>query len=102
MAFQHREFQTWLRDEERLRLYAQSALSDQKALSASIMKAESNLRHWESEAKESSERAVYAEAERDDTLHEVAMARLETEVAGDVWQPPSPTRPDPTRLADPD
>ena len=81
MAFQHREFKTWLRDAERLRLYAQSAFSDQKALSASLMEAESNSRRWESEAKEAIERAIRAEVERDVACHEVAMARLETEAA---------------------
>ena len=74
MAFQHREFQTRLRDAERLRLYAQSAFSDQKALSASLMEAESNSRRWDSESKEAIERAVRAEVERDTACHEVAMA----------------------------
>ena len=49
------------------------------------MEAESNLRHWESEAKEVAEWAVCAEAERDAACHEVAMARLETEAAGSSW-----------------
>ena len=56
MAFQHREFQARLRDAERLRLYAQSAFSDQKALSASLMEAESNSRLSELEAREAMER----------------------------------------------
>ena len=85
MAFQHREFQTQLREVERLRLYAQSAFSDQKALSASLMEAKSNSKHWESEAREVAERAVHVEAERDASRHEVAMARLETEEAGSAW-----------------
>ena len=46
------------------------------------MEAESNLRPWESEAKEVVERAVLAEAERDAANHDVTMARLDTEVAG--------------------
>ena len=75
MAFQHREFQTRLRDAERLRLYAQSAFSDQKALSASLMEAESNSRLSKLEAREAVEREVRAEAERDAAYHEVAMAR---------------------------
>ena len=79
MALQHREFQTCLRDAERLRLYALSAFFDQKALSASLMEAESNSRRWESEAKEATERAVRAKEERDTAFHEVTMARMETE-----------------------
>ena len=82
MAFQHREFQTRLRDTERLRLYAQLAFSDQKALSTSSREEESNSRRWESEAKEAGERTIRAEAERGAARHEVAMARLEAEVAG--------------------
>ena len=82
MAFQHQEFQTQLRDAERLRLYAQSALSDKKALSTSLMEAESNSRRLESEAREVVERAVHAEAERDAAHHDVAMARLEIDAIG--------------------
>ena len=48
------------------------------------MEAESNLRHWELDSREAIERAVRAEAERDAAHHEVVMARLETEVAGNV------------------
>ena len=76
MAFQHREFQTRLRDAERLRLYTQSTFSDQKALSDSLMEAKSNSRLWELEAKEAGEWEVRAEVERDAARHEVAMARL--------------------------
>ena len=81
MAFQHREFQTRLRDVERLRLYARSVFFDQKALSAYLMEAESNLRRWESEAKEAAERAVRAKAKRDTARHEVAMDRMDAEAA---------------------
>ena len=82
MAFQHREFQTRLRDAERLRIYAQSTFSDLKALSASLMEVESNSRRWESEAREVVERAVRAESEREAAHHEVVMARLKTEAMG--------------------
>ena len=85
MAFQYKKFQTRLRDAERLRLYAQLAFSDQKALSASLMEAESNLRCWESEAREAVEWAVCAESKRDVAHHEVEMARLETEAASNAW-----------------
>ena len=37
----------------------------QKALSASLMEAESNSRRWESEAKEATKRAVRAEVKRE-------------------------------------
>ena len=84
MAFQHREFQTLLRDAERLRLYAQSAFSDQKAMSASLMEVESKSRGLEYEAREAVERVVRAEAERHTARHEVAMARLETKMAGNA------------------
>ena len=77
MAFQHREFQTQLREAERLRLYTQSMFSDKKPLNASLMEAESNSRHLESEAIKAVERTVRAEAERDAARNEVAMARLE-------------------------
>ena len=74
MAFQHREFQTRLREAERLRLYAQSSFSEKKALSASLMEARSKSRRLELEAREAVERAARAEAERDAAHHEVAMA----------------------------
>ena len=41
MTYQHREFQSRLRDVERLWLYAQSAVSYHSALSASLAEAES-------------------------------------------------------------
>ena len=41
MTYQHREFQSRLRDTERLRLYAQSAVFDHSVLSASLAEAES-------------------------------------------------------------
>ena len=77
MAFQHREFRTRLRDAERLRLYAQSAFFDKKALSALLMEAESKSRRLELEAREAVERETHAEAERYVSRREVAMARLE-------------------------
>ena len=39
MTYQHREFQSKLRDAERLRLYAQSVLSDHSALSDNLAEA---------------------------------------------------------------
>ena len=82
MAYQHQEFQSWLGDVERLRLYAQSAISDQKALSASLMEAEVSSQHWESKAKEAIERAVRPEVERDVAPYEASMPRLDAEAEG--------------------
>ena len=65
-----------------LRLYAESAFSDKKALSASLIEAKSKARSLELEAREAGEREARAEAERDTTRHEVAMARLEIQAAG--------------------
>ena len=75
---------TRLRDAERLLLYAQSAFLDKKAFNASLKEAESNSKHWESEAREAAKRAVRAEVERDAARHEVEMALLETEVVGNA------------------
>ena len=44
MTDQHQEFQTWMRDAERLRLYAQSVIFYHKALSASFAEAKSSSR----------------------------------------------------------
>ena len=82
MAFQHKEFRTRLKEAERLRLYAQSVFSDKKAMSASLMEAESESRRLEVEAREAVERATRAEAERDVARHEVAMARVEIDAVG--------------------
>ena len=60
----------------------QSALSDKKALSATLLETESKSRWLELEAREVVERATRAEAERDVVRHEVAMARLEIDAAG--------------------
>ena len=82
MAFQHRELWTRLREAERLQPYAQSVFSDKKALSASLMEAESISRRLELEAREAVERATHAEAEKDAAHHELTMALLEIDVAG--------------------
>ena len=58
MTYQHQEFQTRLRDAERLQLYTQSAVSNHRALSASLAEAESSSRHWENEDKESVEKVA--------------------------------------------
>ena len=79
MALQHHEFELRLRDAERLRLYVQSSMAKREMQSASLKEAELTRRHLEMEARESAERATRAEAERDTTCHEAAMAKLETE-----------------------
>ena len=66
MARQYREFQSWLDDAERLRLYTQSAISKHQALDASLAKAESKFKHWKLEAKAGTEKIERVEKERDE------------------------------------
>ena len=82
MTYQHRELQSRLRDTERLRLYAQSAISDHSALSASLAEAESRSQRWEKEAKESIEKVAPVEAERDVAHYEASMARMDANAVG--------------------
>ena len=82
MTYQHQEFQAWLRDAERLRLYAQSTISDHRALSASLAEAESRSRRWEKEAKEGVEKVARAEADRDAARHEAFMAHMDGDAVG--------------------
>ena len=82
MTYQHREFQSRLRDAERLQLYAQSAVSNQRALSASLDEAKSRSQRWEMEAKEGLQRAARAEAERDAARNEALMAGMDADAAG--------------------
>ena len=82
MTYQHREFQSRLRDAERLRLYAQSVVSDHRALSASLVESESSSRRWENEAKESIEKVAQAKAERDVAHREASMARMDVDAVG--------------------
>ena len=65
MALQHHKFELRLRDAERLRLFVQAGMAEGKMQSVSLKKAELACRHLELEARESAERAVWAEAERD-------------------------------------
>ena len=82
MTYQHREFQSWLRDAERLRLYAQLAVSDHKELSASLAETESRSRCWEKEAKEGVKKVAQAEAKRDVARHEASMVCMDADAAG--------------------
>ena len=66
---QHQEFELWLRDAERLRLYVQSGMAKREMQSTSLKKAELACRRLELQVKESTERATRAKAERDvDTM----------------------------------
>ena len=82
MTYQHREFQSRLRDAERLRLYAQSTVSNHSVLSASLVEVESRSQRWEKEAKEGVEKVAREEAERDATRYEASMAHMDVDVAG--------------------
>ena len=84
MTYQYQEFQTRLKDAERLRLYTQSVIPDHKALSASLAEAESSSRRWENEARGSVERTAQVEAERDVSRHDALMARMDADVAGNA------------------
>ena len=66
---------------ERLKLYAQSVVSDHRALSASLAEAESSSRRWENEVKERIENMARAKAERDAAHHDASMARMDADVA---------------------
>ena len=82
MTYQHREFQSRLRDAERLRLYAQSVASDHRVLSASLTKIESSSWRWENDSKESVEKMAHAEAERHATRHDASMAIMDADAVG--------------------
>ena len=82
MAFQHREFQSLLDDDEKLQLYAQSAVSKQQAFDASLAKEKSKLKHWERVAKASAEKVERGEKERDEVMQEAKVSWL-TAVAVD-------------------
>ena len=82
MARQHREFQSWLDDVERLRLYAQSSVSKHQALDASLAKAESKSQHWKQEAKGRAEKIERAEKEKDEAKKKVKLARQAAIAAG--------------------
>ena len=57
-------------------------MAEREMQSASLKKAELACRRLELEGRESTEKAIRAEAERDEARHEAAMAKLATE--GDV------------------
>ena len=79
MALHHHEFELWLRDAERLRLYVQSGMAEQETQSASLKGAELTCGRLKLEAKESVEKVAQVEAERDAACHETAMAKFQIE-----------------------
>ena len=81
MVLQHHEFELRPRDVERLRLFVQAGMAEREMQSASLKKAELACRRLKLEARESAERAAWAQFERDAACHETAMAKLETEGA---------------------
>ena len=81
MSLQLREFITWLRDAEQLRLYVESGLSARESLDASLKEAQLTIQLLELDAKEVADRVARVKTERDVTRHEVAMAWLEIEAA---------------------
>ena len=76
MALQHHEFELHLKDAELLRLFIQAGMVEREMHSASLKQVELACRRLELQARESVERAARAEAERDATCHEAAMAKL--------------------------
>ena len=84
MARQHREFHAQPDDAEKLRLYAQSAISKHQALDDSLAKAKSRSKHWEREAKAGTEKIARAEKERDEAKKEAQVSWLVTVSAGDA------------------
>ena len=73
---QHNELHHRIEDAEKLRLYAQSAVSKHQALEDGLGKARSKAKYWEQKAKEGTKRAIGVEKERDKAKDEAQVARL--------------------------
>ena len=84
MARQHREFQSWLDDVEKLRIYAYSTVSKHQALDASLAKVKSKSKHWEREAKAGGRRIARMEKERNEAKQEAKVACVAASTVGDV------------------
>ena len=84
MTHQHQEFQTRLRDADRLLLYTQLVISDHRVLSASLVEAESSSQRWENESRGSVERIARAKSERDAARHDALMACMDANAEGNV------------------
>ena len=65
-------------------LYAQLAISDHRALSASLAEAESRSRRWETKAKEGIENVARAKGERDAARYEALMACMDAHATGNA------------------
>ena len=65
MALQHNEFELWLRDAERLRLFVQAGMAEREMQIASLKQVELTCRRLDLKARESAEKAARAEAERE-------------------------------------
>ena len=84
MACHHREFQSCLDDADKLWLYAQSAALHHQTLNASLAKAESSVKHWETEAKDGTTSVIRAEKERVEAKQEFWAAQLVATSARDA------------------
>ena len=73
-----------LEDAEKLRLYAQSAVSKHHALEDGLSKANARAKHWERKAEEGTKRITGIEKERDEAKEEAQIARLATIAPGDT------------------
>ena len=71
-----------MRGAERLRFYAQLAVSDHKALSASLAEAEPSSQRGEKEVKEDVEKVARVEVERDAACQEALMACMDAAAMG--------------------
>ena len=71
-------------DVEKLQLYAQSTVSKNQALDASLAKAKSRSKHWEREAKAGVEKTAGAEKVRDEAKNEAQVAWPVAVVASDA------------------
>ena len=70
MARQHKELHHRLGDVEKLRLYAQSVVSNHQALDNALVKAKALSKHWEHEAKAGAGKDGSVEKERDEAKEE--------------------------------
>ena len=84
IAYQHRKLYLRLDNAKQLRRYAQSDVSKHNALDNALGKARAKSRHWERKAKESTERAMSVENERDKAKEEARIVQLVVVAAGDV------------------
>ena len=82
MACQHRELHLRLEDAEKLRIYAQFAISKHHTLDNALVKAKARSKHWEREAKAGAKKIVGVEKERDEAKEEAHLTRIATIAVG--------------------